>query len=112
VITETFGATTGALLTSRDWLQAYGVTHVAMESTGVYWKSVYYMLEDACTLLVNVQHVKQVPGHKSDVRDSAWIAQLLEWRLLRESGAARPDPRPARPDTLIGNIRSRTGRAR
>lgn len=86
VITETFGTTTGALLTLRDWLQAHGVTHVAMESTGVYWKPVYYILEDGFTLLlVNVQQLKQVPGRKSDVRDSAWIAQLLEWGLLRGS---------------------------
>jgi transposase len=85
-ITETFGTTTAALVTLRDWLQAHGVTHVAMESTGVYWKPVYYLLEDACTLLlVNVQQLKQVPGRKSDVRDSAWIAQLLEWGLLRAS---------------------------
>jgi transposase len=85
-ITETFGTTTSALMTLRDWLQAHGVTHVAMESTGVYWKPVDYVLEDAFTLLlVNVQHLKQVPGRKSDVRDSAWIAQLLEWGLLRGS---------------------------
>lgn len=85
-ITETFGTTTGALLTLRDWLQSHGVTDVAMESTGVYWKPVYYLLEDAFTLLVvNVQQLKQVPGRKSDVRDSAWIAQLLEWGLLRGS---------------------------
>ena len=86
VVTETFATTTGALLTLRDWLQAHGVTQVAMESTGVYWKPVYYILEDTCTLLlVNVQQLKQVPGRKSDVRDSAWIAQLLEWGLLRGS---------------------------
>jgi transposase len=85
-ITETFSTTTGALVTLRDWLQAHGVTHVAMESTGVYWKPVYHLLEDAFTLLlVNVQQLKQVPGRKSDVRDSAWIAQLLEWGLLRGS---------------------------
>jgi transposase len=85
-ITETFGTTTASLLTLRDWLQAHGVTHVAMESTGVYWKPVYYILEDSFTLLlVNVQHLKQVPGRKSDVRDSEWIAQLLEWGLLRSS---------------------------
>jgi len=85
-ITETFGTTTAALMTLRDWLQAHGVTHVAMESTGVYWKPVYYALEDALTLLlVNVQQLKLVPGQKSDVRDSAWIAQLLEWGLLRGS---------------------------
>lgn len=85
-VTDTFGTTTAALVTLRDWLQAHGVTHVAMESTGVYWKPVYFLLEDAFTLLlVNAQHLKQVPGRKSDVRDSAWIAQLLEWGLLRSS---------------------------
>ena len=64
-ITETFGTMTPELLTLRDWLQAYGVTHVAMESTGVYWKPVYYVLEDAFTLLlVNMQQLKQVPGRK------------------------------------------------
>ena len=86
VVTETFATTTGALLTLRDWLQAHGVTQAAMESTGVYWKPVYYLLEEAMTLvLVNAHHLKQVPGRKSDVRDSAWIAQLLEWGLLRGS---------------------------
>ena len=86
VITETFASTTHSLLTLRDWLHAHGVTHVAMESTGVYWKPVYYVLEDGFTLLlVNAQHLKLVPGRKSDVRDSAWIAQLLECGLLRSS---------------------------
>ena len=85
-ITETFPTTTAGLLTLRDWLQAHGVTHVAMESTGVYWKPVYYILEDSFTLLlVNAHHLKQVPGRKSDVRDSEWIAQLLECGLLRSS---------------------------
>lgn len=96
-ITETFATTTGALLTMRDWLQAHGVTHVAMESTGVYWKPVYYILEDAFTLLlVNVQHLKLVPGKKSDVRDSAWMAQLLEWGLLRGSLVLPPAMRDLR----------------
>ena len=72
---RTFGTMTDDLLALADWLVAEGVTHVAMESTGVYWKPVYYVLEDAFTLLlVNMQHLKQVPGRKSDVRDSAWIA--------------------------------------
>jgi transposase len=97
VMTETFGTTTVALVLLRDWLQAYGVTDVAMESTGVYWKPVYYILEDAFTLLlVTVQHLKQVPGHKSDVRDSAWIAQLLEWGLLRGSLVPPPPIRDLR----------------
>ena len=84
-------------MTLRDWLQAHGVTAVAMESTGVYWKPVYYGLEDAFTLrLVNVQQLKQVPGRKSDVRDSAWIAQLLEWGLLRGSLVLPPAMRDLR----------------
>lgn len=86
VETRTFGTMTVDLLTVRDWLQACGVTHVAMESTGVYWKPLYYLLEDSVTLLlVNMQHLKQVPGRKSDVQDSAWLAQLLECGLLRGS---------------------------
>jgi transposase len=86
VQTRTFGTMTVDLLTVRDWLQACGVTHVAMESTGVYWKPLYYLLEDGFTLLlVNMQHLKQVPGRKSDVQDSAWLAQLLECGLLRGS---------------------------
>ena len=84
--TRTFGTMTVDLLTVRDWLQACGVTHVAMESTGVYWRPLYYLLEDGFTLLlVNMQHLKQVPGRKTDVQDSAWLAQLLECGLLRGS---------------------------
>src|SRR6185436_8348816 len=86
VETHTFETTTVALLTLRDWLQAFGVTHVAMESTGVYWKPIYVLLEDGFTLLlVNMQHLKQVPGRKSDVKDSEWLAHLLECGLLRRS---------------------------
>jgi transposase len=81
-----FGTMTEDLLALRDWLAAHGVTQVAMESTGVYWKAVYYVLEDAFTvLLVNAQHMKNVPGRKTDVRDCAWIAELLEHGLLRAS---------------------------
>jgi transposase len=86
VITHTFGTTTADLLGLRDWLESLAVTHVAMESTGVYWKPIFYVLEDGFTvLLVNAQHLKHVPGRKSDVQDSAWIAQLLENGLLRGS---------------------------
>ena len=85
-IIRTFKTMTADLLALRDWLQAYGVTHVAMESTGVYWKPIYYALEDSFTvLLVNATHVKNVPGRKTDVADCAWIAQLLEHGLLRAS---------------------------
>jgi len=86
VVTHTFGTMTVDLLALREWLQAYGVTHVAMESTGVYWKPIYYLLEDGFTLLlVNMHALKQVPGRKSDVKDSEWLAQLLECGLLRGS---------------------------
>ena len=83
---RTFGTTTADLLALGDWLEAQGVTHVAMESTGVYWKPVYYVLEErfAC-LLVNAAHLKHVPGRKTDVKDCAWIAQVLEHGLLRGS---------------------------
>jgi transposase len=81
-----FGTTTSELLALRDWLEAHGVTHVAMESTGVFWKPVYAVLEDRFTcLVVNAAHIKQVPGRKTDVQDCAWIAQLLEHGLLRGS---------------------------
>jgi transposase len=83
---RTFRTMTGELLALRQWLQEQGVTHVAMEATGVYWKPVYYALEDAFTvLLVNPGHIKNVPGRKTDVKDSAWIAQLLECGLLKGS---------------------------
>src|SRR6266850_1288102 len=83
---QTFGTTVGDLLVLRDWLAAHGVTHVAMESTGVYWKPVYYALEGDFTCLpVNAAHIKQVPGRKTDVKDCVWIAQLLEHGLLRGS---------------------------
>lgn len=86
VITQTFATMTADLLVLRDWLAAHRVTHVAMESTGVYWRPLYYLLEDAFTvLLINMQHLTHVPGRKSDVRDSEWLAQLLECGLLRGS---------------------------
>jgi transposase len=90
-VTETFGTMTPDLLALREWLQAYGVTHVALESTGVYWKPVYYVLEDGFTLLlINMQELKHVPGRKSDVRDSEWLAQLLECGLLKASFVPPP----------------------
>jgi transposase len=83
---RTFGTTAAELLALRDWLEAHRVTHVAMESTGVYWKPVFYVLEESFTcLLVNASHIKQVPGRKTDVKDCVWIAQCLECGLLRGS---------------------------
>ena len=83
---RTFATMTADLLALRDWLTTHRVTHVAMESTGVYWKPVYYVLEDAFTcLLVNAAHMHNVPGRKTDVQDCVWIAQLLECGLLRGS---------------------------
>ena len=74
MVTETFGTMTSDLWALREWLQAYGVTHVALESTGVYWNPVYYVLEDTFTLLlINMQELKRVPGRKTDVKDrSGW----------------------------------------
>jgi transposase len=84
--TCTFGTMTGALLELADWLAKEGVTHVAMESIGVYWKPVWNLLEDQFEiLLVNAEQIKHVPGRKTDVKDSEWIAQLLQCGLLRGS---------------------------
>lgn len=81
-----FGTTTAELLALADWLAAPGVGRVAMESTGVYWKPVYNLLEPHFeVMLVNPQHLKKVPGRKTDVTDSQWIAELLQHGLLRAS---------------------------
>jgi transposase len=94
---RTFGTTAAELVTLRDWLEAHQVTHVALESTGVYWKPVYYVLEEALTcLLVNATHVKKVPGRKTDVQDCVWLAQLLEHGLLRGSFVPPPPLRELR----------------
>lgn len=86
VETRTFSSMTEELLQLSDWLSQHGVTHVAMESTGVYWRPVYAILEHEFeVLLVNARHVKNVPGRKTDVRDSEWLAQLLECGLLKGS---------------------------
>ena len=74
------------MLALSDWLLACGCTHVAIESTGDYWKPVFNILEGICeVLLVNAQHVKAVPGRKTDVKDAAWLAELLQHGLLRAS---------------------------
>ena len=81
-----FKTTVGGLLVLHDWLEAHGVTRVAMEATGVYWKPVWAILEDDFDcLLVNARHVKNLPGRKTDVKDAEWLCQLLEAGLLRAS---------------------------
>lgn len=83
---RSFGTMTRDILALADWLAAEGVSHVAMESTGVYWKPIYNLLEDRFTvLLVNARHVKHVPGRKTDVKDCQWLAQLLQCGLLKAS---------------------------
>lgn len=85
-VIRTFGTMTSALVALAAWLAQHGVTHVALESTGVYWKPVYAVLEGQFTLLlVNAQHVKQVPGRKTDAKDCEWLADLLRHGLLRPS---------------------------
>jgi transposase len=84
--TRTFETMTADLLTLSDWLTAHSVTHVAMESTGEYWKPVFNILEDNFeVLLVNAQHIKSVPGRKTDIKDAEWIADLLRHGLLKAS---------------------------
>jgi transposase len=83
---RTFGTMTDDLLALADWLAAEGVTHVAMESTGVFWKPLFNLLEDRFQLLlVNARDIKQVPGRKTDVKDCEWIADLLRHGLLKAS---------------------------
>jgi transposase len=92
--TKTFGTVTAELLALGDWLKAKEVTHAAMESTGVYWKPIYNLLEDQLELwVVNAQHIKAVSGRKTDVQDAEWIADLLRHGLLRASFVP---PRPQR----------------
>ena len=84
--TRTFGTTTRQLVKLVEWLREQGVTHVALESTGVYWKSIVNLMEDEFTdWVVNARHIKAVPGRKTDVRDAEWIADLLKQGLLQPS---------------------------
>jgi transposase len=81
-----FGTMTADVLELADWLDELGVTHVAMESTGVYWKPIWNLLEGRVhTLLVNAHHIKTVPGRKTDTKDCEWIADLLQHGLLKGS---------------------------
>jgi transposase len=105
---RTFSTMTAGLLELADWLAAQAVTHVAMESTGVYWKPVWNVLEgDFALLLANAHHVKAVPGRKTDVRDCEWLADLLRHGLLRGSFV------PERPQRELRELtRLRTSRVR
>jgi len=94
---KTFSAMTGALIELRDWLKSEDCTTVAMEATGVYWKPVYNILEGHFELIVaNARHIKAVPGRKTDVKDAAWIADLLRHGLLQPSYVPPPELRELR----------------
>jgi transposase len=92
--THAFATTTAGLLALADWLRSFAVTTVGMESTGVYWRAVYFLLEDEfeCWLL-NARHLRNVPGRKTDVQDAEWICKLVEHGLVRPSFVP---PRPQR----------------
>jgi len=84
--TQTFGTMTPELLALSDWLQGHAVTQVAMESTGVYWRPIYQVLEGRFTLLVgNAQHIHRMPGRKTDITDAEWLADLLRHGLIAPS---------------------------
>src|SRR5499427_2093928 len=92
-----FGAMTQELQALAEWLGQFGVSQVAMESSGVYWKPVWNILEGQFTVvLANAQHIKNVPGRKTDVKDAEWIAQLLQYGLLRASFIPPPTIRELR----------------
>jgi transposase len=110
---RTFGTMTADLLAMADWLRSARCTHVAMESTGIYWKPIYNLLEGEFeVLVVNAQHIKAVPGRKTDVKDAEWIADLLQHGLLKASFIPPSEQRELRDltryrSTLIAE-RSRT----
>src|ERR1017187_3039723 len=88
---ETFGMSTRELLRLSEWLQEHRCTHVVMEATGVYWEAVWQILHDAVQVIVaNAAHVKAVPGRKTDVCDSQWLADLLAHGLVRASFVPPP----------------------
>lgn len=97
--TKTFGSTTPELLQLHDWLYEWKCSHVAMESTGEYWKPVYNVLEDSFeVLVVNARHVKRVPGRKTDVKDAEWLAELMMHGLLKASFV------PSRPQRALRDL--------
>jgi transposase len=111
---RTFSTMTADLVALADWLAAAGCTHVAMESTGVYWKPIYNLLEQRFELLlVNARHIKAVPGRKTDVHDSEWLADLLQHGLLRASFVPDREQRELRELTRyrLALVRERTAEA-
>ena len=103
--TRSFGTFTSSLTELKEWLLANGITHVAMESTGVYWKPVYKVLEGAIenVWIVNARHIKNVPGHKTDKMDSEWICKLLLAGLLKPSYIPPKEQRQLRDLTRYRN---------
>jgi transposase len=93
---RTFGTMTAELLALADWLTALEVQHVALESTGVFWRPVFTLLEEGRTsVLVNPQHLKRVPGHKTDVKDAEWLADPAPWRAESQLHSAAAGTRRA-----------------
>jgi transposase len=104
-VVVTFATTTNDLLAVRDWLVAEKVTLVVMEATGDYWRAPYYLLEDALNVqLINARQVKAMPGRKTDVSDSVWLAQLAECGLLRASFVPPPAIRQLRDLTRYRSV--------
>jgi len=116
VETREFEAYTSSLTSLREWCKSEGVTHIAMESTGVYWKPVFNILEeDFEIILVNARHVKNVPGHKTDKKDSRWLSKLLLSGLLKGSFIPPRDIRELRDlvryrKKVVGQIASEKNR--
>src|SRR6266566_5163563 len=109
--TRTFGTTIGQLERLSDWLAECEVTRVGMESTGCYWKTVFYALEDRFDCwLVNAKHLRNVPGRKSDVIDSRWCCELVELGLVRPSFVPPPEIRRLRRPSLPSSPRVGCGR--
>jgi transposase len=108
-----FSTFTEDLLALRDWLVAHGVTRVGMEATGVYWKPIFWVLEEAveCWLL-NARHMRNVPGRKTDMADAEWICRLMEHGLVRASFVPPPEIRELRDLTRFRRPGSRRGPAK
>jgi transposase len=105
---RTFGTMTRDLDCLRAWLSEHAVTHVGMESTGVYWMPVYAALEGSFTLIVgNAHHIRNVPGRKTDAKDAEWLAELVRYGLIRPSFVPSPELRELR--DLLRHRRSLAG---